>query len=340
LGGFLFFFSEINAKQCLIKSNEKIAASSSSWKIKTMQNVKKTNRQHAYCTLHLNKFMKPDTFSYIIPLKRIGRLFVMEAVIDGQSGNLIFDTGATTLVLNRTYFREYVNQGSHTSAGITGSVAEEEKIKIGNLEIGTLKFKGLSAHLADLGHIENQRGIRVLGLFGFELIKSHEIIIDVVNNQIRLNPVDNHGNLLDTTKEFKADFTQKVIISNNIMIVKGMISNKPLWFCFDSGAETNALSSDLSKAVLQTVSITRTLKLRGAGSFSNEVFYGRMNQFQYGDSLYNRMETIITYLDHLKEAYGIQIDGVLGFGFISSGSFCINFVKKQMGISYLRQALP
>src|SRR5512138_3041409 len=40
-----------------------------------------------------------------IPLKRAGRLFMIEVVIDGITGNLIFDTGASKLVLNSTYFR-------------------------------------------------------------------------------------------------------------------------------------------------------------------------------------------------------------------------------------------
>jgi hypothetical protein len=96
----------------------------------------------------------------------------------------------------------------------------------------------------------------------------------------------------------------------------------------------------LDKSILQTISITRTIKLNGAGSFSREVIYGIMNNFLFGDTLIDNMETIITYLDHLNEAYGIHIDGVLGFDFISKGNFCFNFVKKQMGISYVTKVNP
>ena len=63
-----------------------------------------------------------------------------------------------------------------------------------------------------------------------------------------------------------------------------------------------------------------------------------MNNFQYGDTLINNMETIITYMEHLNDAYGVHIDGVLGYDFISKAAFCINFVKEQMGISYIKQA--
>ena len=46
--------------------------------------------------------------SITIPLKRAGRLFLLEAHIDEESGNFIFDTGAADLVLNSTYFRKYI----------------------------------------------------------------------------------------------------------------------------------------------------------------------------------------------------------------------------------------
>jgi predicted aspartyl protease len=282
----------------------------------------------------------PDTSSFVIPLRRIGRLFVMEATIDGVSGNLIFDTGATTLVLNRTYFRDHVSSGELSSSGITGSVGQVDKVTAGDLQIDKLKFKNQPAHLADLGHIENQRGIKVLGLFGFELIRSFEIHFDVVNGRLILNPMDKKGNLLDLKKQFTPDFTQSFEMSNNVVFVKALVGGKSLRFCLDTGAETNALNSDLNKSILQTVSITHTVKLKGAGSVSREVIYGIMNNFQCGDTLINNMQTIITYLDHLSDAFGIHVDGVLGFDFISKANFCINFAKGTMGVMYINQAEP
>lgn len=82
----------------------------------------------------------PDTTTYIIPLKKIGRLYILEAVVDGISGNLIFDTGATGLVLNRTYFRNHVKSGGISSSGITGGVGQVDKITADELSIGSLIY--------------------------------------------------------------------------------------------------------------------------------------------------------------------------------------------------------
>ncbi|NTW26393.1 MAG: hypothetical protein HGA37_16960, partial [Lentimicrobium sp.] len=62
-----------------------------------------------------------DFQTVVIPLKRAGRLFLIEARIDDQEGNLIFDTGASGLVLNRTYFRKYAAYEKAAGGGITGA---------------------------------------------------------------------------------------------------------------------------------------------------------------------------------------------------------------------------
>jgi len=61
-----------------------------------------------------------------------------------------------------------------------------------------------------------------------------------------------------------------------------------------------------------------------------------MNDFMFGNTQLATMVTIVTNIDNLKEAYGVSFDGVLGYDFISNGSFCINFVKNQLGICYLK----
>ncbi len=59
-----------------------------------------------------------------------------------------------------------------------------------------------------------------------------------------------------------------------------------------------------------------------------------MNDFKLGNSPLNGMETIITDLDPLSDAYGVAIDGMLGFNFIQKGIITINLAKKQFGIRF------
>ncbi len=279
-----------------------------------------------------------STDSVVIPLKRAGRLFVIEARVDDQVGNLVFDTGANGLVLNATYFRDHVKTGGTISNGITGAVGVVEQISVNRIELPGLAYKNVRADVANLGHIENRRGIKILGLIGFSMMKKLEIVIDSKNNQLVLIRIDKSGKRINSASaEFKAEYVQRFENNSNILFLKGKIAGKNLSFCFDTGAETNAISSDSNKSILNTLTITRRSALKGAGSASSEVLFGRMNDFSLGEIRIREMETIITNLDALSDAYGTKVDGMLGYNFLEQGIVCINFVKKQFGIRFTKR---
>jgi hypothetical protein len=269
--------------------------------------------------------------SLTIPLVKRGKLLLLEALIDGQSGYLVFDTGANGLVLNRTYFRNHVTLGTKTSNGITGNVDEVDRVMADKIEIASLAFNSTQADRTDLGHIEMRTGVRILGLFGFSLIRGYEIIIDAAQGGLQLNRMDKKGKSVSV---FSADVWQKIDILGHIAVVKAEISHKKLRFCFDTGAEINAIHNYSSNTVLKTIEINRRIKLRGAGADKREVLYGTMTDFAIGNRQLVGMETIITDLSALREAYNSSIDGMLGSGFLEKGVFCFNFVKSEVGIRF------
>ena len=281
---------------------------------------------------------KINADSVVIPLKRAGRLFLIEAKVEDQTGNFVFDTGANGLVLNNTYFRNHVKSGGATSGGITGLVGPVEQISVSKIEFAELSYKNLRADVANLGHIENRRGVKILGLIGFNMMRNLEIVIDAKNNELKLFRIDKTGKRVNNSlAEFKADHIQKFEGNSNILFLKGKISGKILNFCFDTGAETNAICSDCNRSIMNTLTITRRSGLHGAGSAGSEVLFGRMNDFTFGNKQIQDMETIITNLDALSEAYSTHIDGMLGYSFLEQGIVCINFVNKQFGIRFTKR---
>ena len=127
-----------------------------------------------------------------IPLKRAGRLLMIEAEVDSIKGNFIFDTGAPYLVLNKTYFRDYKNRKKGTASGIAGSEAVQS-VLLDHLQFRGITYHNLDADLANLGAIENVRGIKILGLLGFNLFKEFEMEIDVRNGVLKLYKTDEEG---------------------------------------------------------------------------------------------------------------------------------------------------
>lgn len=280
-----------------------------------------------------------DFAALTLPLKQVGRLFLIDAVIDGVTGNLVFDTGATGLVLNRTYFRNYAVVEGGQSNGITGPAGKIGYTTADKVQIGDLYYENIKADLADLGHIENRRGAKIIGLLGFNMIRSFEIVIDARQGELQLYRIDKKGERLQRQDSICVfDCSQKIDAWHPVVIIRANIAGKNLSFCFDTGAETNAISSQLPKSVMNTISITRRSDLRGAGQASTEVLYGIMNDFTLNNKPMNSMETVIVNLDGLSEAYGVHIDGMLGFGFLEQGIVTINLAKKLFGIRYHKPA--
>jgi len=274
--------------------------------------------------------MPPDANVLIIPLKNAGRLFMIEAIIDNEQGNLIFDTGANELVLNNTYFRKYLRRDASPTGGITGNVGETARITTKSMNVSGLRYSKVPALLSNLSHIENRYGVKVLGLFGFQLIRGYEIVIDLHRNELQLYRIDNKGNRVPPLNDtFNSDHLQKIEDDGNIVFIRGTVGGKALRFCLDTGAETNAIDRHSSGQVLQTISVRSKTNLSGAGASKTEVLVGTMNDFRIGESVMRNMTTVITNLDALEEAYNQPMDGILGYDFLMKGPVCINFVKDQ-----------
>jgi len=275
--------------------------------------------------------------SVIIPLKRAGRLFLIEAKVGDETGNLVFDSGANGLVLNSTYFRNHIKSGGSTPTGVTGAVGAVEQIFVNRIEFADLSYKNITCDITNLGHIENRRDVKILGLIGFSMMRKLEIVIDARNNQLKLFRIDTKGKRLNSSlPEFKADHIQKIEGNTNILFLKGKISGKVLNFCFDTGCETNVICSDCNRSIMNTLTITGRSGLTGAGSAGSEVLFGRMNDFTIGEKHIPNMDTVITNLSALSEGYGTKIDGMLGYNFLEQGIICINFVKRQFGIRFIK----
>ena len=282
-------------------------------------------------------FNNTDFDSLLIPLKFAGNLLLIEAIIDGQKGNLIFDSGAATgLVLNKTYFRKHRKHRNREVTGINGLIEQIDVIMVDSLTIYNITTTRVKADLLDLNHIENSKGVKILGFFGMKLLSEFEIVLDVMNGELQLFATDRKGNRTNPQKNIVYDYSQKVIIRNNVLFLQASVGGKELLFCLDTGAECNAISNTTHKKALNTVSITGRIKVNDAGSRKNELLYGTMNDFVLGSKKIENMKTVITDLSSLSNVYDVRLEGILGYEFLKHGKVYLNCKKRKLGIFFTK----
>jgi len=277
-----------------------------------------------------------DSVSFTLPFSRAGNLILVKGRADTTEGNFILDTGCPYLVLNMTYFRSYTVHGQLEGRG---SVSTGEftamQTQVRDFSFGAAGYTRLTADLANLGHIENSRGVKILGLIGMQMLEGFEMIIDYENNLIHMHRIHRkqasvyrHDMLSDTS----AYYTVPIQITDNRIMVHTTLAGKKLKLIIDSGAETNLIDSRLPDRVFEKIAITGRTMLSGVGSSRVEVLTGDLSGLVIGNRNLDNLPVLITNLEKTCFSYGGCVDGVLGFDFLSLKKIGFNFVTNKMYI--------
>jgi predicted aspartyl protease len=272
-----------------------------------------------------------DFQSVVIPIKRVQNLMVIEAMIDDQWGNFILDTGAPHLVLNKTYFRRGKLADGTMSAGVTGSGSSVYHLLIDSLVISHLSYHNVDADLVNLGHLEDSKGIRILGLLGANLFTELEMEIDLASSTLTLWRLGADGNRKSgpSSDAPPPDLQISMEVMNSIIFLPVTAAGKKLRFCLDTGAETNVLSNTAGNKVLQLFELQRRASLAGSGVQKMDVLSGQLREVTIGTKKFEQVPFVLTSLTQLQQVYGLSLDGILGFNFLARGRSVINLKKKE-----------
>ncbi len=266
-----------------------------------------------------------------IPLRRAGRLLLIEGQIDTLRGFFVFDTGAPYLVLNKTYFRNLKENQSVFASGITGNTSTVESALIDELTFHSMTYRSVPADVIELGHIENARNVKILGLMGLSMFTDFEMELDLEKNVLTLNKLDKKGfSIVSGQNPARTDIEEKISYDGACLTVKAKTGGKNMRLCIDTGAEINAINTDSHPDIIKSVEITGRSKLMGTGSASVEIFYGNMGELEIGSQILRNLGTVITQMDDLSDGYGRRIDGILGFEYFNRGIVTINMKREVM----------
>ncbi len=280
--------------------------------------------------------IRMDSSTCSIPFTRVGNLILIQAKVDTVEGNFVLDTGAPNLVLNMTYFRSYPARYTEAQeGGITGAVNGQQGTTVDHFSMGAVNYYHVEADRINLGHIESNKGVKILGLLGMQLFNRFEMIVDYEKMVITLHLVGNKeastyksDQLKDTSayNEFPIDLTDEKIIIHTEM------AGKKLQFLVDFGAESNVLDSRLPDKIFKNVTITRRVVLSGSGTGKVDALYGNLKNLKLGGRNIGELPVLITNLESMCTSYDHCLDGMLGFDFLSLHKIGFNFVRRKMYI--------
>lgn len=269
-----------------------------------------------------------------IPFKLVDHLIVVEAELKDEKGNFIIDTGSEALILNSVHFDNlYEFQRKHTNASGVSEVLDysfEKQIDAFNLNGFRLKNK--VSDVINLSHIEKSKKIKLLGIIGHSILKDYEVFIDLHLNQITLTKVDKHGNLMNS-KVYLEKITDSLEfnLKKHTIVVNGLINGQKVRLGIDTAAEFNQINKSVNKKALRYFIPKKRLKLNGASGKTIRVLAGKLHRVKLTNSIYfGPMYTVLTNLNQMNEAFGTQLDGILGYEFFAQKRTIINYKKEKL----------
>lgn len=289
---------------------------------------------HAGIGILFPKAEKINEHTVRIPIKLIDHLLVIEAELLGKSGNFIIDTGSRHLILNKIHFPldyPFMEKREETS-GVISSIDRPLERKVRNFYIEGLNLKDKVSDVIDLSHLEKAKRMNLLGIIGFNVLKDYEIFIDLYLNQVTISKVDKQGNKLDK-KVFLEKITDSIdfTLRDHTILLSGNIAGKKMAFVLDSAAEVNQVNKSTNKKALENFIPSKRLKLTGASGKEIEVLAGKLHRVKLNDRIYfGPMFTILTNLSKMENAFGVKVDGVLGYEFFKQKRTIINYKKEKL----------
>lgn len=247
----------------------------------------------------------------------VNNLPVVQATVDGHTGNFILDTGAEVTLLNQRYFAGGVPTAP-TGAGATGTLTRTASYRAGSFVWQSLRLTDIPLTTTDLTHLG---AAPLLGLLGADLLGQYAVTLD-------------YPHRLATLQTAAAPplppplVTLPITRRGHLPVLAVTIAGQSYDVALDSGASVNMLAEDLLPALKDELSNSFTTSLGGAAAQQRAVTGGTLRLATLAPRLPLRdMVTIFTTIGPLARSQPTPVVGILGYEFLRQYRVTINYPR-------------
>ena len=252
-----------------------------------------------------------------------GGIILVEALLNNSTQTFVLDSGAPGLILNN-YYKEKGKKEQVT--GINGT-AQAYSVEIENFEWAGISYPKMEAISMDLSHLETITKRKISGLIGYELIKDFEVFLDYEASAIQIKSVGN-----SSTENLQPLVSFPLFFENHLPVIEAKIGEENLRFGLDTGAEINLLNVQLSSRIAKMATDPKVYrKIYGVGKNNEPTQIIKVSVTKLQRAAYREMNYVLTDFSSILSD-GTNIDGILGFPFLSSCKFSIDFKTQQLKV--------
>lgn len=258
-----------------------------------------------------------DTSTEVIPFQLINGLIVIQAELDNELGNYIFDTGAEELILNKE-----AGSGKTMFSSINGDIATEE-VNVNLLKIGNLTHSKIKAFSTDLQSIESYLNISIQGIIGFNLFIPQKVMIDYKAKEITLYSAKEDVKVSKRYVPFK--------LQDGVLVCNLSIQGKEYLFGFDTGATINVIDESVFHLIADSFIDHNEESYVTTGTGEKTIHkIVNLSTFNLGTASFNDSKFLIQSMEVFNESMDQAIQGVLSLSSLPSEVIIIDVQSKRI----------
>lgn len=265
-----------------------------------------------------------------LPIKLIDKLILIEGTIDGKQGYFVLDLGVSDLVLNSHYYKGIKNKAAD-AFGVNGSLTSLETKWIG-AQFGPLIWKRHLAHVLSLRHLEESKGVKILGLVGGRFFKKCQLLIDLHRMEVEVQRSDGRLSLSTLGKYYmEPEAILPFKYKGGMPWVEVRIASVAYKFGLDTASEYSLMHEKWLPSVEAILFNRRRVISRGISATQKTVTSGKLGSIEVGGLSCYPMSTLFTDMGTInRNLAGANLDGLLGFDFLRQFKVVINYDQKEI----------
>ncbi len=270
--------------------------------------------------------------SYRMSFQEINKLVVVEAILDGQRGYFILDTGIGTLTLNesRCSYEESIRKFNKV-ADVNGKRDKAEGVIVGSFEWGGLLAREFYAPLIDMESLEKILEIELLGLIGYDVIRDMELFIDYDAQVLVQHRLGEDGSPVAPLRREMPTHQVPFVLEGHLPVMRAKVGELTLHMGWDSAASINMMNRKYRRDL--PADSRKLMRIPYGGVLSNNrapfIAVDAINIDDQFSVMAWRMAC--TPMRHFAKR-DINIDGLIGADLLRLGCLSINYQRQEISL--------
>ncbi len=265
-----------------------------------------------------------------IDFELVNGIIIIPVELNGNNVKFILDTGAPMLVMNSQADSTGSNIVVGSAQGIGGSVQDMGFAHVSNFTWGGGSYQSFDTVSMDLSHLEAELGIKFVGLISKAELEPFETYFDYSNKKLKLYKLKDSGELEEPDKLSGWVSEVKLTVMGHIACLKAKVGKKQMTMGLDTGAQACLLDDDFLAKYEKELKNVQTDTLRGADLNmitvkTGDIAMTTVNKLSFPDLTY-----AFSDISEINNAYGLKINGILGYPFLSKQPVSINYRMKTL----------